>query len=185
MKDTGFFVPEDAAKRLAPNYAARQIVIEKPETSPFLEKPGLLSGGAGLVSTAKDFTVFALMLTNGGSWNGKRILKPATVTTMTTNQLPEELVPIKFGLFPMAGLGFGLGVSVRVSSEDPDKRVGEWGWAGAASTTFFVCPAEDLCVVNMVQRMPMWTGLDRAIRPHVYGAILQPETASAGNGAGD
>ncbi len=174
MKDTGFFVPPASAARLAANYNARGAVMEAPETSPYLAKPGLLSGGGGLVSTARDFTIFALMLANGGAWNGKRILETETVETMTTNQLPEALVPIRFGPLPLPGTGFGLGVSVRVGGESAGRRIGEWGWGGAASTTFVVSPKDDLVIVTLLQRMPMWSVLDQEIRPIVYGAIQEP-----------
>lgn len=189
MKDTAFHVPEAKASRLVPNYAGRAFPIEQPATSPFLTKPALASGGGGLVSTARDYAIFALMLAQGGVWKDTRILKAATVRTMTTNQLPEALIPIRFGARAMAGLGFGLGVSVRVSGGDATNTVGEWGWAGAASTFFFVAPAKDLVVINLTQRMPLWNGLDRSVRPIVFEALKaaaakpaarEPEPAGAG-----
>ena len=184
MNDTAFHVPAAKAKRLVPNYAGRSFPIEKPETSPYLKKPGLMSGGGGLVSTARDYTIFCLMLAHGGTWNGTRILKEASVRAMTTNQLPKALVPIRFGPRAMPGLGFGLGVSVRVSGANATNTVGEWGWAGAASTFFFVAPEKDLIVINLTQRMPLWNGLDRSVRPLVYAALEAPAAKREPVGAG-
>ncbi|MDF1701266.1 MAG: serine hydrolase [Planctomycetota bacterium] len=188
MKDTAFHVPDEKLDRFVANYTGRAFPIEKPETSGYRQKPALSSGGGGLVSTARDYAIFALMLAQGGTWNGTRLLKEATVRRMTTNQLPKALVPIGFGPKPMAGMGFGLGVSVRVGAPSPSSKLGEWGWGGAASTTFFVAPRQDLVVVTMTQRMPMWNGLDRSVRPLAYGAVQtqapapkpEPEPAGAG-----
>jgi CubicO group peptidase (beta-lactamase class C family) len=179
MRDTAFCVPQAKAARLVANYAPGQFVIDTPATSQFLAQPGLCSGGGGLVSTARDYTIFALMLAQGGTWNGTRILKAATVRQMTTNSLPKALIPIRMGRKPLLGLGFGLGVSVRVSHADARASLGEWAWSGAASTTFFVAPTEELVVVNLIQRMPYWSGLDLAIRPLVYGAVSKPALAGS------
>ena len=179
MVDTAFHVPPEKVDRFVPNYGMGGIVVDRPKTSAFLTKPAFLSGGGGLISTARDYTIFALMLASGGTWNGKRYLKAETVREMTVNHLPDELMPIRFGAVPLVGLGFGLGVSVRVKGTMPGMSVGEWGWAGAASTTFFVAPKEELVMISMTQRMPMWNGLDRALRPVVFGAIEQAKPATA------
>lgn len=177
MDDTSFSVPDAQLPRFVPCCGPRGRVIEAPETSRFRLPPALLSGGGGLVSTLSDYLAFALMLDAGGTWNGKRILKPETVQQMTTNQLPEALLPIGFGPLKLGGLGFGLGVSVRVKAMGEGTAEGEWGWAGAASTTFYVSPKDRLVVVTMVQRMPMWNGLDAAVRPLVRAALRAPASA--------
>lgn len=178
MDDTSFSVPDAQLPRFVACCGPRCRVIEAPETSPFRVPPALLSGGGGLVSTLSDYLTFALMLEAGGTWNGKRILKPETVKLMTTNQLPEALIPIGFGPLKMVGTGFGLGVSVRVKALGRDATEGEWGWGGAASTTFYVSPRDRLVVVTMIQRMPMWNGLDAAIRPLVRAALREPVAAT-------
>lgn len=178
MQDTSFSVPDEKLKRFVPCCGARCRVIEATDTSRFRKQPKLLSGGGGLVSTMADYLTFVLMLEAGGTWNGKRILKAETVASMTTNQLPEALVPIRFGFLPMPGMGFGLGVSVRVKETGRATREGTWGWGGAASTTFFVSPKDRLTVVTMIQRMPMWNGLDRAVGPIVFDALKKPAAAT-------
>ncbi len=180
MRDTGFFVPKASVPRFVANYAAGGFVLDRPATSQFLTKPGLDSGGGGLVSTARDYMIFALMLAQGGVWQGKRILRAETVRRMTTNSLPKELLPLRLGPAPMLGLGFGLGVSVRISHADGRAALGEWAWSGAASTSFFVAPKQELVMVNMIQRMPFWSGLDLAIRPLVYRAAAVRKLEPAG-----
>ena len=123
----------------------------------------MFSGGGGLVSTAKDYALFCLMLAK----KGKGVLKSETVAEMTRNQLTDALMPIRFGFFKMTGVGFGLGFSVRVDN-------GEFGWAGAASTTFWISPKEDLVFINMIQRMPMWATMSNELRPLVYAAVTSP-----------
>ena len=47
------------------------------------------SGGAGLTSTAQDYSRFAQMLLNGGILDGVRLLGPKTVELMTTSHTSE------------------------------------------------------------------------------------------------
>ncbi len=94
MVDTGFYVPASKANRLAANYGpagrGRLRVIDDPAKSLFLTPPKFLSGGGGLVSTARDYTRFCQLLLDGGELHGVRLLKPETIQLMTHNQLPRE-----------------------------------------------------------------------------------------------
>ena len=172
MKDTSFSVPDDKLARFVPCNGPGCRVIEAVETSRFRSQPKMLSGGGGLISTVSDYVTFGLMLDAGGTWNGKRILKAETIKLMTTNQLPE-------GVKAWGNRGFGLGVSVELKDSRFRGPAGVWGWGGAASTTFFASPKDRLTVVTMIQRMPMWNGLDRAVREAVFAALAKPETAAA------
>ncbi|MEM8883856.1 MAG: serine hydrolase domain-containing protein [Planctomycetota bacterium] len=154
MVDTGFHVPKEKIDRLGANYGRRLEVVDAPATSRYGKPATFFSGGGGLVSTAGDYLRFALMLRNGGEFEGKRILKAETVQAMRTNQLEEKLIPIRFGPMPMPGTGFGLGVSVFVA-KDPPLQHGEYGWAGAASTVFTILPEPDAILITMVQQMPI------------------------------
>ena len=94
---------------------------------------------------------------------------------MTRNQLPPELIPIrKQPQERYDGLGFGLGVSVRVHPSDfvPAAQVGEYGWIGGASTEFSISPASDLSVITLTQCMP-FSPLSRVIKGIVYEALEQ------------
>jgi CubicO group peptidase (beta-lactamase class C family) len=121
-------------------------------------------GGGGLVSTAGDYLRFAEMLRRGGELDGTRLLSPRTVEYMASNHLPGNADLTAFGrpLFSETtfdGVGFGLGVSVTidpVAAKVPGS-VGDFGWGGAASTTFWVDPAEQLSVLMMTQLLPSST----------------------------
>jgi CubicO group peptidase (beta-lactamase class C family) len=175
MKDTGFFVPADKLDRFAHNYqrAGKELKrIDLP--SKFLKSPGLLSGGGGLVSTARDYLRFLLMVEGGGELHGRRVLSAASVRLMTTNQLPKEAFPIYFGKEIRHDTGFGLGFSVRTadSAWDPKARVGEYGWGGAASTHYWVSPKDRIVVVTMEQTMPYSFETEFAVKGLIYDALL-------------
>mgnify|MGYP001816981409 CR=1 FL=1 len=171
MQDTSFSVPDEKLARFVPCNGPGCRVIEAVETSRFRTEPKMLSGGGGLISTISDYVTFGLMLDAGGTWNGTRILKPETIKLMTSNQLPT-------GVMAWGNQGFGLGVSVQLKDNRFRGPAGVWGWGGAASTTFFASPKDRLTVVTMIQRMPMWNGLDRTVRQAVFAALAAPEKAA-------
>ena len=176
MKDTGFHVPEDKLERFSANYGpdgdGGLRVIDAPASSRYGRPATFFSGGGGLVSTAMDYMRFAQMLLGRGKLGNVRVLKEATVAEMTRNQLPDELVPIRMGA-PLRGTGFGLGVSVRVKTSDREHAgvLGEYGWGGAASTSFWVSPAERLIGLTLTQYMPYSGRVPAAFKPLDYGAI--------------
>jgi CubicO group peptidase (beta-lactamase class C family) len=126
--------------------------------------PKVLSGGGGLVSTAADYHRFTQMLLRGGELDGVRLLGPRTLAMMASNHLPGDVDLDAFGrpLFaetPFYGVGFGLGFSVTL---DPvpthhGSSVGEYGWGGAASTAFWVDPAERMTALFFTQLLPSST----------------------------
>jgi CubicO group peptidase (beta-lactamase class C family) len=138
-----------------------------------LHKPGLLSGGGGMVGTASDYMRFLLMIANDGEWQGKRLLSAESAKLMHTNQLPKEVGWIGFGGQPNSGVGFGLGFSVTVEPGEkvPNNRKEEYGWGGAASTHYWVSPHDRLVVVTMEQRWPYSPETEDALKPVIYGAI--------------
>jgi len=176
MKDTGFFVPKDKVDRLAVNYnykAGRLSVKDAPKTSKYLENPTFLSGGGGLCSTADDYMRFLLMVSGGGKLGTERLLKKKSIRLMTTNQIPKGGGWVSFGTQIREGVGFGLGFSVRVkmSDWDPDGRVGEYGWGGAASTHYWISPKDDLVVLTLEQVMPYSFNTEWALKGLIYDAI--------------
>jgi CubicO group peptidase (beta-lactamase class C family) len=184
MKDTGFFVPADKLDRMTVNYGIKDShlsPVDGAKTSQFASKPAFLSGGGGLVSTADDYLRFMQMMLNRGELDGARIVKPETVDLMTSNQLPEKLVPITLGPLPMANTGFGLDFAVRVKAGpgDPAGSLGEYGWGGAASTQFFIAPREKLICVGMTQFMPATPTFVQDARKKLYGAVLKPAEVGA------
>ena len=176
MKDTGFFVPDSKISRFAANYTTNNrgklTLRDAPAQSRYRKSPANLSGGGGMVSTARDYMRFVVMIANGGKFAGRRLLKADTVKLMTTNQLPKSVGWIKLG-FHRVGTGFGLGLAVRVEPSDLEKasKVGECGWGGAASTHFWISPADGLAVVTLEQTMPYSSMLEFAIKGIIYDAI--------------
>lgn len=183
MTDTGFWVDERRADRLATLYVpdpADGHAAPSPETSRALERPSCLSGGAGLVGSAADYHRFASMLLGGGELDGIRLLSRRTVGYMTRNQLPIGTVLDTFGAVqfdepPSAGVGYGLGVAVTL---DPIAArtlgsAGEYGWGGAASTTFWVDPSEELTALFLTQlRGPGVHGIRNPLKALVAQTIL-------------
>jgi CubicO group peptidase (beta-lactamase class C family) len=194
MSDTDFYVPAGKAHRLAACYSADPkggitfhaaqrkgtlTLQDDPTTSSFLSPPSLISGGGGLCSTAADYLTFCRALINGGEVGGVRLLGPKTLKLMTSNHLPNglDLPGMSRSLFSEAtynGIGFGLGFSVTM---DPAKTLipgsaGEFSWGGAATTSFWIDPAEELIAIFMTQVLPSSAyPLRRELRTMVYAAI--------------
>jgi CubicO group peptidase (beta-lactamase class C family) len=196
MKDTGFFVPSAKAHRLAACYSASPqgamtfhatdrkgglTLQDDPATSSFLSPPTFISGGGGLCSTAADYLTFCRALLNGGELGGVRLIGPKTLALMTSNHLPggRTLPELSRSLFSEAtyhGIGFGLGFSVTL---DPAKTLipgsaGEYAWGGAATTSFWIDPAEELIAIFMTQVLPSTaTPIRRELRAMIYAAIAE------------
>jgi CubicO group peptidase (beta-lactamase class C family) len=186
MDDTGFYVPQEKIDRFAsmsgPKPEGGLQTIDAPEggtghvsKNSFIEKPKFLSAGGGLVSTAADFARFCLMLSGGGTLDGKRLLRSESVELMTRNHLPTHLIPLdKKPDERYNGLGFGLGVSVRVQQTNwiPASQVSEYGWIGGTSTEFWVSPRDELVAIVLAQHIP-FSELSEKIKPLVYAAIFK------------
>jgi CubicO group peptidase (beta-lactamase class C family) len=179
MKDTGFFVAEEKLARFAACYGPAEggglKVTEQFNASRFRRPPKLLSGGGGLVSTARDYGRFCQMVLEGGELQGKRLLRKETVEQMTKNQLPDEAMPINLGGVDRPGVGFGLGFSVIVDGGKTSGAPvqGEYGWGGAASTHFWISPKHELVVVLLQQYMPFHLRLEQAVKPVIYAAMTE------------
>jgi len=186
MSDTDFQVPPEKAHRLAACYSAdvkagNFTLQDDPKTSSFLSPPSLVSGGGGLCSTAADYLTFCRALINGGELGGVRLLGPKTLQLMTSNHLPGgvDLPAMSRSLFSEAtynGIGFGLGFAVTM---EPAKTLipgsaGEYSWGGAATTSFWIDPAEELIAIFMTQVLPSSAyPLRRELRTLVYSAITE------------
>ncbi len=183
MLDTGFVVPDEDSERFAACYAYRKgaepALLDDPETSAYRRQRSYLSGAGGLVSTTGDYLRFCQMLVAGGALEGRRVIGRKTLELMTANHLPggtdlRHLATGGFGESGFDGVGFGLGFAVNLGPEATAGvgSAGEYSWGGAASTAFFVDPAEELTAVFMTQLMPSTCYPIRAqLRSLVYQAI--------------
>ncbi|WP_055695138.1 serine hydrolase domain-containing protein [Streptomyces prasinopilosus] len=168
MTDTGFHVSGEQAGRLAELYGETAGPgggphgLEPVAGPPLHGRPRFLSAGGGLVASAHDMHRFMELLRRRGELDGVRLLAPRTVDLMTRNQLPGGADLRAFGSRPAhddpgnEGVGFGLGVSVVVDpsrTRDPS-TLGTYGWAGVATTVFWVDPGRDLTVQFYTQVRP-------------------------------
>jgi CubicO group peptidase (beta-lactamase class C family) len=130
-------------------------------------------GGIGLFSTAADYAAFAQMLLDGRAPDGRRVLGRKTLELMHTNHLPPALLPYGLAAIPFPGWGFGLGsrVAMDVGQMGVPGSVGEFGWAGAAKTYYWVDPREGLVGVLMTQFMVGFDFPENDFRALVYQAI--------------
>lgn len=194
MKDTGFSVSAANADRLAamyghPDLCAEDQTIVKIFTPPTMgsnerrdvsatypaDKPGVFArGGHGLFSTLGDYARFAQMLCNGGELNGNRVIGRKTLELMHSNWVPAALLPYDIGGLPNPGWGFGLGSRVMMNPAETGGpgSVGEFGWAGAAKTYFWVDPVEQLTGVFMSQCMVGMEMPEQDLRTLAYQAII-------------
>lgn len=183
MKETGWSQPMERLDRFAATYlhgADGKLARESDPVTRARNFPraALTMGGAGLVASIDDYMRFARMLLGNGALDGVRILKPATVRLMATNQLDPAIIE-RAWLPGKGNVGFGFDFAVR-TGQPKDARenrgaVGEFFWDGAATTLFWVDPANRLAAVFFVQTKPFDGTLHRDIRRAVYGdAYLGP-----------
>lgn len=180
MVDTGFHVRDGQAHRLAtcyqPNPKGGLSVQDQAETSSFLKPPSFVSGGGGLVSTADDYMRFAEALRTGTP----RLVGRKTLELMTANHLPggKDLPQLSRSAFSEAayeGVGFGLGFATTTAVHKTmiAGNKGDYFWGGAASTFFWVDPAEELSVLFLTQLIPSSTWpVRRQLRTMVYSAVV-------------
>lgn len=176
MTDSAFIVPPQKVSRLAQPFA----------TDPATNTPiNLLdvtvaqkndAGGAGSVGTASDYARFLQMMLNGGELDGVRLLSPTTVRYMTADHLAPDTKFSGVTTLP-GGTGFGFGFAVRNETGrfEVTGSAGEYYWAGAAGTGFYVDPKEEIIVVWMTQApFGMPRRYDRYLfKQMVYQAVVK------------
>jgi CubicO group peptidase (beta-lactamase class C family) len=171
MKDTRFFLTPEQRPRLAAVYASGEDgrIVRAPDGSKgqgaYADGPRRsFAGGAGLLSTARDYARFLEMIRNDGALGGVRILSPRSVRLMRTNQVAT--------LHSTDGLGFGLGFETtdRYGANGMDS-VGAFGWAGAYGTIYRIDPEAKLSILLMIQQIPNGTDIRTKYPTMVYQAM--------------
>jgi CubicO group peptidase (beta-lactamase class C family) len=171
MNNSGYNLDEAQQKRIQSVYAfAADSTLKHTMGQPTPTGNTVFAGINALFTSTADYMRFGEMLLNQGSWNGKQILKPETVALMTQDQtkgverldgndtfsrlgngiVTDELKTLN--LEP--GHGFGLGFAVVQDPKAAQRESlakGEFFWAGANSTHFFVNPKKKLVAVFMTQ----------------------------------
>lgn len=185
MSDTGYWVGPDKASRLGPVHWMRNgelvpideeyghprggVLVEPWSVNSYTFEHEFKGGSYGLLSTAEDYWRFAQAMLNGGELNNEQILGPRTVDFMVSDHLSEQQ---RFTPATTWGLGFSV-VENQGQLGIPFSE-GTFFWGGAAATTFWIDPEEELVVVGMTQHMAVpGTGAIRGqLAALVYGAIV-------------
>jgi len=183
MADTDFVVPEAKWSRLATVYSPDGAGGIRPMTDPesfgntvmspnasYKEGKTYFSGGAGLVSTVRDYARFGQMLLNGGALDGARLLGPKTIELMTASHTAD--LPGSGLLGGGAQFGLGFRVVTDVGATQTLGSNGIYGWSGIYGTNFWVDPKERLVAIVMVQRYP-GSQVAAAFTPLVYQALVR------------
>ncbi|MDX2286985.1 MAG: serine hydrolase domain-containing protein [Bacteroidia bacterium] len=176
MRDTWFYLPGSADRsRLVELYekpdAGKPLALSASEANRSYGYAGaqtFYSGGAGLIGTAEDYARLCRMLLNGGTFNGHRLLSPATVAYMTQHQTGDLRVWDR-----QDGFSFGLQV-VR-----PETRYGDPAppgtliWGGMYCSEYTIDPASDavMMIYTNVHPYAHYGELVRKFRVLVYQAM--------------
>jgi CubicO group peptidase (beta-lactamase class C family) len=134
------------------------------------------SATGGMVSTMDDFSKFAQMLLNGGTFDGKTILKPETFKMMATDYIgPGSGVDRDYFYFPGDGFGMGLGLAVRTdpgnAKPPPPGSLGELKWDGASGCYMVIDRKQDMMFVLMEQTPSERQRIQRTLKLLVYEAL--------------
>jgi CubicO group peptidase (beta-lactamase class C family) len=193
MTDTAFGVPESARDRISAMYGLPDLIGENATfsglaaafaagdlgrrdvepTYPSGAADVFQRGGLGLFGTGSDYLRFASMLLTGRAEDGTRILGRKTLELMHTNHLAPAMLPYSIAGVPAGGYGFGLGsrVAMDIGQSALAGSPGEFGWAGAAKTYYWVDPVEELVGVILTQHMVGFDLPEADFRSIVYASI--------------
>jgi CubicO group peptidase (beta-lactamase class C family) len=173
MTETAFFVADQAKRPLVaepmPDDRINGVAgIRDPMVPTRWE-----SGGAGMVGTTGDYARFAQMLLNGGTYQGRRYLKPETIALMTSDHIgPETHIARAQFYFPGETSSFGLGLAVRSSTPSNTAwPLGEYRWDGVAGTFFFVDPKDDMFAICMMQSPSQRGRIQLELKTLIYEAL--------------
>jgi CubicO group peptidase (beta-lactamase class C family) len=174
MSETAFYVADEAKRpRIAEPMPDDRMISPATEIRNPLRPRRAESGGAGMVGTVDDYARFAQMLLNGGTYQGRRYLKPETLALMTSDHIgPETGIARDGAYYPGASSGFGLGFAVRTSAPpNTSWPLGEYRWDGVAGTFFFIDPVDDMFAIFMVQTPSQRGRIQLALKTLIYQAL--------------
>ena len=169
MTDTTFDISPEQRARLIPMHNRVDEKSVKGNTVPgctfsnFPESHRL--GGAGLVSTLTDYSNFAEMLLNKGTFNGKRVVSEKGIEQMQTNQVADGIMP--------GSWRWGLGVRIELAHSLLPK--GLYGWSGAYGSHFWVDPENEITAVYMKNSQfdgGAWSVTSVNFEKDVYASLL-------------
>ena len=172
MRDTYFFLPPELRNRFVTVYAsdstnhARRAPDGPRGQGHYIDGPKKnLAGGAGILSTARDYARFLEMIRNGGALDGVRVLASREVDLMTHGQIGA-----RYGV-PGESFGFGF-YTIDSAGADGPKSVGTFGWRGGYGTICFVDPKQHITVVLMLNQIPNTADLAAKLPAVIYRELL-------------
>lgn len=177
MKDTYFYLPPSKHSRLVALHTEnREKKLEKAADSTYMNgifysdfpnsEGTYFSGGGGLSSTAYDYGVFMQMLLNAGVYNGRRLLSPASIRMMTSNQIGQLTVG--------SGNKFGLGFEIVPENNEGKSllSVGSYSWGGMFSSSYWIDPKEKIVAQLFINQYPNSHGeIHNKFKSLVYAAL--------------
>jgi CubicO group peptidase (beta-lactamase class C family) len=174
MTETAFFVADPAKfPRIAEPMPEDRNINPTTQVRDIRQPAKWESGGGGMVGTVGDYARFAQMLLNGGTYDGRRYLKPETIALMASDHIgPETKVARDQNYYPGGSSGFGLGFAVRTSVPPGTSwPLGEYRWDGVGGTFFFIDPEDDLFGIFMVQTPSQRGRIQLALKTLIYQAM--------------
>jgi methyl acetate hydrolase len=168
MKDTTFEITlaqrtrEASAHRRQPDGSLKPEPMEAPPQPH--APPRHHSGGGGIYSTAPDYLTLIRMLMLGGSFDGARILEPATVALMGQNQIgtveagilktTSPRISNDVDFFHGISLKWGFGSMINMQPIPQARSAGSMTWAGLFNTYYWIDPRKRVAAVFMTQVLP-------------------------------
>jgi uncharacterized protein YbbC (DUF1343 family)/CubicO group peptidase (beta-lactamase class C family) len=162
MRDTAFTPDERLRSRIAPTEVLNGQLLRGRVHDGNARLLGGVAGHAGLFSTADDLARFCRMLVNGGQFQGRRILKRATIQGMLAAHPAGEGV---------RGLGWDMSspFSRDLGPFFPQGSVGHTGFTG---TALWVDPASKSYLIILTNRVhPYGKGRVADLRMRVAAAV--------------
>lgn len=176
MHSTMFWASGDNQRRLAELYQPTegQLLPHRIEAVPWTQRPILIEGGVGLLSSVMDYVNFSQMILNNGVFEGRQILQPETATLIFENAVPRQAMPIgESGYWRGSGWTLG-GFNLVLDPETYSWPVstGTIWWDGSAGTRYFIDPQQNLIMVIMAQVSPSQGGGFRENFSHLVDAAI-------------
>jgi len=188
MTDTAFSVNDSQISRLLPMYGVTALgevnlesatpnkldLMDVEKAYPSSLDSGFYRGGHGLYSTMDDYTRFLPVLFNGCSVDGEPLLSSPMVAHMWRNRIADTLRPLAIGEKKMMGYGWNLFGRVMLETNKAEllTSAGEGGWAGAASTYFWIDRANQFSGVVLAQYLGSTTALGPCMQHMAYQALV-------------
>lgn len=161
MSDTTFWPTSAQRGRLVTSYIRRNNELVPRDDPDDMSGDRYFSAAGGVMTTARDYAQFAMMLANGGELNGRRLLSRRSVELMGSVFIPDTLQ----GRRPGEAFGLGVRVITNPAARGTWLSEGSFGWDGVYGTRFWVDPKENLVGIILTQTtvVPLLNDFETAV----------------------